>query len=62
MTWDDGSRWAAKRQWHEQQRKLSPAAKIKLIMQLQLRESFLDRTRVAAGQRPRGLKPWRTHA
>jgi len=60
---DDGrQRWDAKARWHSEQRALTPAQKIELILQLQRRESQLDHARVAVGQRPRGLKPWRTQA
>lgn len=62
MSGDARLRWEAKARWHTEQRSLTPAEKIKLILQLQLRESQLDQARVALGQRPRGLKPWRTHA
>jgi hypothetical protein len=62
MSDDAGQRWQAKARWHAEQRSLMPAEKIKLILRLQLRESQLDQARVAVGQRPRGLKPWRTQA
>ena len=62
MSSDASLRWEAKARWHTEQRSLTPAQKIELILQLQLRESQLDQVRMAVGQRPRGLKPWRTHA
>ena len=60
---DDASlRWQAKANWHAEQRSLTPADKIKLMLQLQQRECQLDQARVAVGRRPRGLKPWQTRA
>lgn len=55
-------RWQTKARWHADQRSLTPADKIMLMLQLQRRESELDQARVAVGQRPRGLKPWQTRA
>ena len=62
MSHDANVRWQAKARWHAEQRALTPADKIKLVLQLQRRECQLDQARVAVGQRPRGLKPWQTEA
>jgi hypothetical protein len=60
MSDDARQRWHAKARWHAEQRSLTPAQKIALILQRQRRESQLDQARLAVGQRPRGLKPWQT--
>jgi hypothetical protein len=62
MSHDANSRSQAKARWHAEQRALTPAGKIKLVLQLQRRECQLDQARVVVGQRPRGLKPWQTQA
>jgi hypothetical protein len=62
MSSDASLRWEAKARWHAEQRSLTPADKIRLMLQLQHRECELDQARVAVGQRPRGLKPWQTQA
>jgi len=62
MSDDVSLRWQAKARWHADQRSLTPAEKIKIMLQLQRRECQLDQARVAVGLRPRGLKPWQTQA
>ncbi len=43
MSGEARQRWEAKARWHTEQRSLTPAEKIELILQLQLRESQLDK-------------------
>jgi hypothetical protein len=50
--------FATKAAWHEQQRRLSPKEKVAIVLELQRRETELNRARAAAGRPPRPMVVW----
>lgn len=53
-------RWAAKRAWHERQRRLPLRDKIKIVIELQHRQQEIDRTKTAQGSPPVPMRVWDT--
>lgn len=51
-------RWASKRAWHESQRKLPLAEKIKIVIDLQHRQEEINRTKIALGLPPVPMRVW----
>lgn len=50
--------FAAKLEWHEQQRRLSPKEKVAIVLKLQQREIEFNRARAAAGRPTRPMVVW----
>lgn len=48
----------AKAAWHAEQRRLSPKAKVAIVLELQRREVALNRARAAAGRPTRPMVIW----
>jgi hypothetical protein len=54
--------FAAKAQWHAQQRQLSPREKIRILIELQRREVESNGIRTSLGRPTVTMKPWDTQA
>lgn len=55
---DQDQRWEATRAWHERQRKLPLAEKIKIVVDLQHRQQEINRTKIALGLPPFPMRVW----
>ena len=54
--------FAGKAQWHAQQRQLPPREKIRILIELQRRESECNGIRASLGRPAVAMKPWDTQA
>jgi len=62
MTSRPDTSFAAKAEWHAQQRQLPPREKIRILIELQRREAESNRIRASLGRPAVSIRPWDTQA
>jgi len=62
MTTKPAQVFAAKTRWHEEQRRLPPREKIRILIELQQREAESNGIRASLGRPVVAMRPWDTQA